>query len=589
MNRPLAGLLALGMLWTLPAVHAASAPVRFGMDADSVAQQSAAGAAPDYGTLWIGPWTLSSGWGGPDAQLDTLRAQGVTPAIQFYYWGDDISQACITNGCWSTLTNSWKDQAGWQSLAQGLVDNLNAHLGGKPALVLVETEFNKAGVATYAPLDGLLADKAAFLHANYPAAQVVMPLGNWDSADWGTWSRFAAASDAIGLQGLRGSTHDSVTDTVGLYDALLAGSQTLHTLYGKPLVLQDIAVSSYPEPAWLATQASSLDRILSNLPTLKALGLTTILYRSWQDTPSMDTANYYGEAERHWGLSWATNGTGKPAAAMWVAAVQRERSSAVAAPAPAASAPPPPLVARFAPAPSANAWWVETAATGSNPIASVQAIVTGQTHPLAATAWGTWAASFNAPAGSQVVFQATDRYGQHALSSPFRWLSAPFNATFTPTASVNAWWVEASVVATAAPTAVAASVDGGPWSPLSPTSWGTWAASLPSPAGSHVRFQATDAAGDVSTSLPFVWQGSPLVVTFTPRATTNPWWIETAVTANQPLTLVQASLNGGAWTVLPKDAWGTYAQSLHAPAGSQIVFRASTGAASVTSQPYGWG
>src|ERR1044072_5115183 len=118
--KALLGLAAAGaLLLALP--HAAvsqsqttttstSAPIAFGMDAGSVAAQSAAGAKPDYGTFSVGPWTLTSGWGGPDAQLDAMRSAGVTPAIHFYYWGDDISPTCLENGCWSSLHNTQKEQ-----------------------------------------------------------------------------------------------------------------------------------------------------------------------------------------------------------------------------------------------------------------------------------------------------------------------------------------------------------------------------------------------------------------------------------------------------------------------------------------------
>src|SRR5689334_20750172 len=72
---------------------APSTPMLFGMEASSVSMQTAAGVKPDYGTFWIGPWTLGSGWGGPDASLTNMKNAGVTPAIHFYYWGDDISPA----------------------------------------------------------------------------------------------------------------------------------------------------------------------------------------------------------------------------------------------------------------------------------------------------------------------------------------------------------------------------------------------------------------------------------------------------------------------------------------------------------------
>src|SRR5438045_3202356 len=106
MRVPPTGILSLAvMLASLVAVvpHAGAttpAPLRFGMDAaaSSVQAQVAAGVKPDYGVLWIGPWTTSSGWGGPDDTMARLKAAGVTPAIHFYYWGDDISPPCVESG-----------------------------------------------------------------------------------------------------------------------------------------------------------------------------------------------------------------------------------------------------------------------------------------------------------------------------------------------------------------------------------------------------------------------------------------------------------------------------------------------------------
>src|SRR5687767_4387922 len=122
-----------------------TSPMKFGMDANSVAAQTAAGVKPDYGTFWLGPWTLTSGWGGPDGQMTNMRNAGVTPAIHFYYWGDDISPNCVQYGCYSSLHNAQKDQAGWQKLAEQLVAHLNAKMGGQPVLIFMETEFNKGG------------------------------------------------------------------------------------------------------------------------------------------------------------------------------------------------------------------------------------------------------------------------------------------------------------------------------------------------------------------------------------------------------------------------------------------------------------
>src|SRR5688572_20210409 len=127
----------------------APSPIKFGMEASSVSMQTAAGVKPDYGTFWIGPWTLGSGWGGPDARLTEMKNAGVTPAIHFYYWGDDISPSCVENGCWSDLHDAQKTRAGWETLGTQLTDHLKAKLGGKPAVIFLESEFNKGGIETY--------------------------------------------------------------------------------------------------------------------------------------------------------------------------------------------------------------------------------------------------------------------------------------------------------------------------------------------------------------------------------------------------------------------------------------------------------
>jgi PKD repeat protein len=309
-----------------PATATPYTPILFGMDSGSAAAQAAHGVKADYGTFWIGPWTLSSGWGGPDGQLDAMRNAGVTPAIHFYYWGDDISVNCVENGCWSSLHNAQKDRAGWQRLADQLVQHLNAKMQGKPVVVFLETEFNKGNVATYERLDGYLAEKAAQVKAGYPNAKIVMSLGNWGHAYWGTWDRTAAASDLVGVQGMRGSTRQNEADYATLYAKTIEGAKVAKAKFGLPVMVQDFALSSYPEPGWLDNQEAEMRKFFANRAELHEVGVQALIYRSWKDAPNMDTNNWYGEAERHFGLSWAYNGTLKPAGHVWVEGVKAERA-----------------------------------------------------------------------------------------------------------------------------------------------------------------------------------------------------------------------------------------------------------------------
>ncbi|HEX2066665.1 MAG TPA: hypothetical protein VHI93_07625, partial [Candidatus Thermoplasmatota archaeon] len=437
----------------------------------------------------------------------------------------------------------------------------------------------------------------------YPAVQIVLGFGNWGSVHWGTFDRAAAASDMTGIQGMRGSTRQTLEQYGSLYEGLQTGANKLQTLFGKPIMLTDIALSSYPEPQWLQPQADTLKEVFDHLPELKAAGVQAIIYRSWMDSPGMDLANYYGMAERYWGLA---NKSGlKPAAQVWIDGVKAERANAAPAPAPA-PAPTAPFNATFTPSKGSNEWWVDVKVAATGAVASVSVTVNGgPAKALAKTNWGTWAASLNAPKGSAVVFTAKDPAGASAASKPIAWLmpagttpTAPapapaFNASFTPSANVNAWWVDVKVTSSGTVASVSVTVNGGPAKALAKTNWGTWAASVSAPKGSTVVFTAKDPSGATATSKPIAWLVSTgttpapapsLTATFTPKSLTNHWWVETGVSASAPLAKVEVKLNNGAWTALPKTGWGTYAKSLSVPAGTQIVFRAtSTTGATATS------
>jgi hypothetical protein len=517
MNALPTGLLTLALmlgsvLLTVPPAEATTAPpVRFGMDAQSVSAQAAAGVKPDYGTMWIGPWTLTSGWGGPDGTLASLKSAGVTPAVHLYYWGDDISPSCVESGCWSSLHGTHKDRAHWKALADQLASHLNSKLRGSPAVVFLESEFNKAGISTYEPFDGYLAEMAYRIKGAYPNAVVVLGFGNWQAGDWGTFDRAAAASNLVGLQAMRASTKDSGSSYSALYDSTLTGVRRLAGLFHKPIMLTDVALSSYPEPGYLTMQRDNLRKFFAGLPALQDAGVKAIIYRSWEDSPDKATANYYGEAERHFGVAYSS-GSRKAAAAVWIEGVKAIRAG--------------------------------TATTTASPS--------------------------SAPSGSG------------------------FTAQFAPAAGVNEWWVDVKVTASSAPTKVEAKVDAGPWTALAKTSHGTWAKSMHAPKGSSVAFRAWDAAGHAATSPAFTWlssgSGSTFPATFTAKSVGNDYWVEAAVSSSSTVVKVEARRDGGSWVALPKTSWGTWADDLHAPDGTQVVFRAvsSTGA-TATSTPYTWG
>ncbi|HUR25406.1 MAG TPA: hypothetical protein VM327_05260 [Candidatus Thermoplasmatota archaeon] len=430
------GLLAVSALLTsvlfvAPSAEAATVPaVKFGMDAPGVDAQKAAGVKPDYATMWIGPWTLSSGWGGPDDTMASLKSAGVTPAIHFYYWGDDITPTCVEKGCWSSLHKTQKDRAHWRMLGDQLASHLNSKMQGAPVVVFLESEFNKAGISTYEPFDGYLADMAYRLKGAYPGATIVLGFGNWQSGDWGIFDRAAAASQMVGLQAMKGSTKDPASSYNGLYDATLAGVRRLAGLFHKPIMLTDVALSSYPEPGYVTMQRDNLQKFFVGLPALKDAGVKAVLYRSWGDSPEKSTANYYGEAERHFGVAYAS-GSHKSAARVWIDGVKAVRAGTTAAPAPAPAPAPTAsstssgstsFSASFTPRSVGNDYWVEAQVTSSSAIAKVEArLGSGPWTVLPRTSWGNYADDLHAPNGTQVVFRATSTSGATATSLGYTW------------------------------------------------------------------------------------------------------------------------------------------------------------------------
>jgi hypothetical protein len=173
--------------------------------------------------------------------------------------------------------------------------------------------------------------------------------------------------------------------------------------------------------------------------------------------------------------------------------------------------PPPPstFAPTFTPVSGVNEWWIELTVGTSEPLAGVDARVNlGSWTALGHTSWGTWAKSIHAAPGDQVRFRATTTYGATALSGNFTWLSSggstAFAPAFEPRSQTNPWWVEVKVTGGVI-AKVEASTNGGAWTGLPATTWGTWAKSYFVPTGAMVQFRATNDAGSVATSASYRW------------------------------------------------------------------------------------
>jgi hypothetical protein len=295
--------------------------MRFGIDTRSLARVERKGLDFSYGAFWVGAWNQRQGWRHAESELRAARQHGVTPVINWWYWGDDISPDCVENGCHDARQRVRKDKATWYRMTDELSRLVARTMGSRETLVVVEPEFNKGGIETYEPFDRDLARLAGILHSRGNVT-VVVAFGNWGREHWGRFDRAVGAADLVGTQLLRSSVRDK-TDYASAVDTLVEGARVVQRQFGKPSLVVDFAISSYPAATYESRQARVTADLRARLPELKAAGVRGIVYRSIADDPSFDTTNYHGPAERHWGLLRA-DGSEKPAFAEFAAAVRAE-------------------------------------------------------------------------------------------------------------------------------------------------------------------------------------------------------------------------------------------------------------------------
>ena len=318
---------ACSMLVAPGAKASARAPLKFGFDVASVKQARQLGMPVAYGSLWAGAWNQPEkyGWSGIKDQLETAKANGVVPVVQWWYWGDDISPSCVENGCTDRYEKVHKDKATWYRMTNELADLIVSVMGpGAPAIVVVENEFNQGGMGTYEPFDGYLVDQINALHMRN--LQVAIEFGNWDQKYWKNFDRAVAAADLLGAMALQSSVRDATTYLSGA-DKLLQAARYYQKVFNKPVMVTDFAFSSYPEPSYLNDQDTVVREIFARMDEFRAAGVQGMVWRMLADDPEFDTSNYHREAERSWGLLHA-DGSAKPAFQSFLNGMVMEKESA---------------------------------------------------------------------------------------------------------------------------------------------------------------------------------------------------------------------------------------------------------------------
>jgi hypothetical protein len=362
MGFPRAALLALLLLLPLAPLPAASAlpagEVRLGLAAGALDEAAALGAPAEHAQLWAGVWAERDAFRDVARRAATAADAGAVPVIEWWYWGDDLTRGCVEHGCFSALHGAWKSQAMWTLDTLLLADALHAALGEREAVLVLETEFNKGGVQRWEDFDGLLAAQAALVRSRAPNLTLALGFGAWGEEHWARFDRTAQAVDLLGLQSMRGSTRDSLGHYRGAVQDMVEQAALLNRTFGKPVVVHDVAWSSWPAATHEAEQAALVRALVQHLPELRAAGVEGVVYRALGDAPRADLANYYGEAERHLGLRRA-DGSAKPALQAWLDGVAAARAPPPAQSAPTLAAEPAsaPVPASVPAAPLVAPWW----------------------------------------------------------------------------------------------------------------------------------------------------------------------------------------------------------------------------------------
>lgn len=495
--RLLAVAAAAGVVFAMPLAGA----VGWGVDAAHVVEMKNAGATPAYGQTWVGLWMKKSGWGGFESQLRTMRDNGVTPVIMWYYWGDSISQNCVKYGC------DGRSKWDWDNMARDLANRADAIMGGKTYYIVLEPEFNKQGIPGWETFDGYLEAQARMFRAEAPGAKLVVGFGYWGG--WDSFDRAVAASDYTGFQILRGSTRDSSTVAINAADQMISVSKQLKGRFGKSVVVFDLGIATYGGWEWV--QEASLKRVIAKSGEMDAAGIKFVVWRYVYDNNY--SSGYFGPAESTWGVKYSWGG--KKAAYDELVTLIKGGSGAETGGSytpPATSAP---TTSNPFSGVSGNNWWVQAKASGS-PSSVTASVNGGSPVALKWQSWGAWAVSTYMPTGSVVTLTA--KYGDGSTrSASYSWPSATltsggttsgstggFDAKFRDT-SGNDWWVQVYVDGNQAVSKVEARVNGGSWVALSKRSWGAWATSTHAPDGSRLEFRATSSTGATDTSGAYTW------------------------------------------------------------------------------------
>jgi hypothetical protein len=297
----------------------ASSGIGYGFPVDSVDEVQGAGADLTYGSFWIGQWVTTSGWGGFRSALDKAIADGVTPVIQWYYWGDAISDTCYQTGCGS------KNKTEWDSLAATLRNEIATKMQGRKAIVVLETEWHKNGMDNETTFDGWLRNQMDILRSDTTEdIDVALGWGHWaNTTAYTTFTQAGQYADMNSTMILFSCVRETRAKYTGAVDEVVADATELTTRYAKPVIVSDFGLSTYsgissgdpsyatyPAPKdcidadnYETLQEAEYAEVFTDRTALAAAGVTAFVFRAYYDDWNRAATNdYHKIAERWFGI-----------------------------------------------------------------------------------------------------------------------------------------------------------------------------------------------------------------------------------------------------------------------------------------------
>jgi hypothetical protein len=237
-------------------------------------------------------------------RLERLAAQGVTPVVVHYYFGDAISRERVE-----------AQRDGWYSSMWRMANLVRMDA---PVLVVLEPEFNIAppegetAITSWPWFARDLRAAAEMIRKQAPNALIGTCPGDFPGTPnlEPVLGPVAADLDFLAFQEMRASTDPEAerADYLEVGRAASDYARYLKRAFGRPLLLAYVAVSSHGR--WEKRQADALRDLHRHRDALRGAGVFGLIYFQLRDDPAH--AGYFGAAERHFGLLRA-DGTPKPA------------------------------------------------------------------------------------------------------------------------------------------------------------------------------------------------------------------------------------------------------------------------------------